>query len=154
MWIIMDDHLAYLLSDTGRLIRKAFDERARTIGVTRPQWRVLARLNREPGIKQAPLADYLEVEPISLSRMIDRMQEAGLVERRPDPQDRRAWCLYLTDAALPIVQDMHELANELHNDMLADLNTQEQDKLRQSLHQIRANLVLMTKAPIVIKANG
>jgi DNA-binding MarR family transcriptional regulator len=150
----MDDHLAYLLSDTGRLIRKAFDERARTIGITRPQWRVLARLNREPGIKQAPLADYLEVEPISLSRMIDRMQESGLVERRPDPQDRRAWCLYLTDAARPIVQDMHELANELHDDMLADLNTLEQDKLRQSLHQIRANLVLMTQAPIAIKANG
>jgi DNA-binding MarR family transcriptional regulator len=150
----MDDHLAYLLSDTGRLIRKAFDERARTIGITRPQWRVLARLNREPGIKQAPLADYLEVEPISLSRMIDRMQESGLVERRPDPQDRRAWCLFLTDSALPIVADMHGLANELHDDMLAGLTAQEQDVLRQSLHRVRTNLALMTQIPITSAANG
>jgi DNA-binding MarR family transcriptional regulator len=150
----MDDHLAYLLSDTGRMIRKAFDERARAIGITRPQWRVLARLNREPGIKQAPLADYLEVEPISLSRMIDRMQESGLVERRPDPQDRRAWCLHLTDAAMPIVDDMHELANALHDDMLTGLSAKEQDDLRHSLHKVRANLTMMTQPRLPSVANG
>lgn len=150
----MDEHLAYIISDTGRMIRKSFDERARAVGITRPQWRVLARLHLEPGIKQAPLAEYLEVEPISLSRMIDRMQDSGLVERRPDPLDRRAWCLFLTDAADPIVENMRELADGLHDDMLTGLDQQEQLTLRSLLDRVRANLNSLTSVSTSRAANG
>jgi MarR family transcriptional regulator, transcriptional regulator for hemolysin len=136
----MEEHLAYLISDTGRMIRKAFDERARTIGITRPQWRVLAWLRRQPGIKQAPLSELLEVEPISLSRMIDRLQESGLVERRPDPADRRAWCLYLTDKADPIVESLRSLVDSLHTDMMHDIAPSEDAILRRLLLQMRENL--------------
>ena len=73
------------------MIQRAFDERARVVGGTHAQWRVLAGLRRHPGIRQAPLAELFDVEPITMSRMIDRLQEGGFVERRADPQDRRAW---------------------------------------------------------------
>ena len=136
----MDHDLGYLISDTGRILRKAFDNRARRAGITRPQWRVLARLNREPGINQAALAELLEVEPISLSRMVDRLQEAGMVERRSDPLDRRAWCLHLTDEAAPVVESMQNLANELHHDMMAGLNASDRDQLAALLTAVRDNL--------------
>ncbi len=136
----MSENLGFLISDTGRVLRKAFDERARRIGITRPQWRVLARLNRDPGMKQAPLADLLEVEPISLSRMIDRLEEAGLVERRSDPQDRRAWCLHLTDKAQPVVAQMQVLADGLHHDMMAGMDASQYELLFATLTSIRNNL--------------
>ena len=85
----MSDSIGFLMADVSRLLRRVFDERARSIGVTRPQWRVLTVLARNEGINQNMLADRLEVEPITLSRMVDRMQDAGLVERRADPGDRR-----------------------------------------------------------------
>ena len=95
----MDENLAAMLADTARLMRRSFDARARQIGVTRPQWRVLSVLRRHEGINQGGLAELLEVEPITVCRMVDRLQEAGLVERRPDPADRRSWRLFLTAKA-------------------------------------------------------
>jgi MarR family transcriptional regulator for hemolysin len=138
----MSESLGYLISDTGRILRKAFDERARRIGITRPQWRVLARLNREPGLKQASLAELLEVEPISLSRMIDRLQDAGMVERRSDPHDRRAWCLHLTEKAAPVVTQMQALADELHRDMMSGMGAAAHDQLAELLTRTRDNLQL------------
>lgn len=138
--LMSQEMIGYLIGDTGRMIRKEFDERAREIGVTGPQWRLLANLRRAPGIKQAPLAELLEVEPISLSRMIDRLQEAGLVERRADPNDRRAWCLHLTEKCTPLVDSIYGVADELHVEMLADISPAEQDMLRDILARIRANL--------------
>ncbi|MFZ1742312.1 MAG: MarR family transcriptional regulator, partial [Pontixanthobacter sp.] len=136
----MDENLGYLISDTGRILRKAFDKRARRVGITRPQWRVLARLNREPGINQAPLAALLEVEPITLTRMIDRLQQAGMVERRNDPNDRRAWCLYLTEKAEPVLAQMQELADELHHDMMAGMQPNSGAQLTGLLTSLRDNL--------------
>lgn len=132
--------LGYLISDTGRMIRKEFDERARVLGVTGPQWRLLAQLRREPGMKQAPLAELLEVEPISLSRMIDRLQELGLVERRANPHDRRAWCLHLTAKADPLVDKIKAIADDLHVQMLDGLSKQQLDDIRNMLEHIRNNL--------------
>lgn len=83
------ESLAFLLGDTSRLLRRRFDARARAFGVSRAQWQVLFALSRNEGINQTGLADYLEVETITLCRMVDRLAEAGLVERRPDPADRR-----------------------------------------------------------------
>jgi hypothetical protein len=82
---LMSDSIGFLISDVSRLMRRRFDERARTIGVTRPQWRALTALSRHEGINQGQLADLLEVEPITLCRMVDRLEDAGHVERRRDP---------------------------------------------------------------------
>ena len=93
----MDENIGTMLAQVSRLLRRSFDERARGIGVTRPQWQTLSLLSFNSGINQGGLAELLEVEPITLGRMIDRLQDAQLVERRPDPADRRAWRLFLTE---------------------------------------------------------
>ena len=95
----MDKNLGWLMVDNARLLRRAFDERVRAIGITGPQARLLLALERSPGENQAFHAERLEVEPITLCRMVDRMEESGLVERRNDPSDRRARLLYLTPRA-------------------------------------------------------
>lgn len=144
--------IGYLIGDTGRMIRKEFDERARAIGMTGPQWRLLVQLKRHPGIKQAQLAELLEVEPISLSRMIDRLQEAGFVERRADPTDRRAWCLLTTETAKPLIDKIYAIAEELHVELLEGVTNAEQDKLRELLERIRNNF---SPTPMMRKAaNG
>src|SRR3546814_4977863 len=84
-------------SDLSRLLRRSFDERTRVIGITGAQWRLLFTVSRNEGQNQGATAELLAVEPITLCRMIDRMEDAGMVERRPDPNARRASWLYLTD---------------------------------------------------------
>src|SRR5262249_22367689 len=107
--------LGFLVHDVGRHLRRKIDQRAQAIGLTSAQWRVLAAVartelqNQEP-LNQAGLAEQLEVEPITLSRLIDRMESAGLIERRADPADRRAYRLYLTEAARPVVADFRAIA--------------------------------------------
>jgi DNA-binding MarR family transcriptional regulator len=140
---VMDEALAYLINDTSRLIRRAFDERARAIGGTHAQCRVLAMLRCYPGIRQAPLAALFDVEPITMSRMIDRLQEGGFVERRDDPQDRRAWLLYLTPQADPIIDRIRLVADDLHVAMLVDISEGEIATLRRTLDKIRKNLVVV-----------
>ena len=95
----MSETIGFLLNDSARLFRRAFNARTRDTGITALQWRLLIYLRRHEGIRQGPLAELIEVEPITLSRMIDRLEEAGLVERRADPSDRRAWLLYLAPGA-------------------------------------------------------
>jgi MarR family transcriptional regulator for hemolysin len=134
------DSIAFLLTDTARLLRRRFDARARAHGVSRAQWQVLFALSRNEGINQAGLADYLEVETITLCRMIDRLQEAGLVERRADPADRRAWRLYLTDAARPLLETLRPLGAEVVDEALGDLEPAEREALHAALSTIRNNL--------------
>ena len=136
----MSDPLGFLVSDVARLMRRGFDERARSIGVTRPQWRVLTLLSRNESINQAGLAELLEVEPITLARMIDRLQEAGLVERRPDPGDRRARRLHLTPAARDLLDRLRGLGDDLFAESVAGLETKDQARLTAMLEVIRANL--------------
>ena len=94
----------FLLHDIARLMRKKFDQRARALGLSRAQWQVLAHLSRHEGINQSGLADILEIENITLGRLIDRMEDAGWVERRPDRSDRRARLLYMTEKAAPMIR--------------------------------------------------
>lgn len=135
-----EEMLGYLIGDAGRIIRRELDERVRSLGVTGPQWLLLARLRRNPGIKQAALADLLEVEPISLSRMIDRLQEAGMVERRADPADRRAWCLFLTDKVKPMLEQIYAVAEDMHVELLAGISDEEQNLMRDILARIVGNI--------------
>lgn len=136
----MSDSVGFLVSDVARLLRRRFDERARTIGVTRPQWRALTALSRSEGLHQGALAERLEVEPITLCRMIDRLEEAGLVERRRAPADRRAWHIYLTDKSRPLLEQLRGLADGLSAQALAGLAPAEQSQLTGMLERIRDNL--------------
>src|SRR3546814_16979476 len=85
-------------------MRRRFDEMSRDTGITSPQWRVLVSVHCNPGINQGTLADMLVVEPITTCRMVDRLEQAGLVERRHDPNDRRAWRIFFPDAAMPLIE--------------------------------------------------
>lgn len=130
----------YLLSDTARLLRKAFDARVRQLGMTSPQARLLLILAHSEGENQAFYAERLEVEPISLARMLDRMEESGRVERRPDPADRRAWRVYLTAAGREIIDQVHRCLNGLEDEMLLSLAGNQRELLAEFLEIIRANL--------------
>ncbi len=136
----MTDNIGFLISDVSRLMRRRFDERARVIGVTRAQWRTLTVLNRNEGINQGKLAELLEVEPISLCRMVDRLEEAGHVERRRDPGDRRAWQIFLTDRARPLIQQLRTIADGLFEQVLNGIEPAEQTRFIDTLNHLRTNL--------------
>ena len=95
--------ILFTISDVGRLLRTYADQKARLHGMTRAQWAVLLRLERREGLKQSDLAEILDIQPITLTRLVDRLCDNGLIERRPDPNDRRAKRLYLTPAARPLL---------------------------------------------------
>ena len=137
----MSDSIAFLLSDVARLLRRRFDERARAIGITRAQWRTLTVLSRNEGANQGALAELLEVEPITLCRMIDRLADAELVERRRSPTDRRAWNIYLADRARPLIEQLRLLADGLVDDTVIGLGAPALDQLTCSLQSMRANLI-------------
>ncbi|HET9810642.1 MAG TPA: MarR family transcriptional regulator [Sphingomicrobium sp.] len=134
------EELLFEINETARTIRRAFDQRAATLGITRPQWRALARLKREPGLRQVELAERLDMEPITLCRIVDRLGEAGLVERTPDPTDRRAWRLELTAKAAPLIEKLHGLARELAEVATDGIDTKDLDMLHGRLASIRDNL--------------
>jgi len=121
-------------------MRRAFDRRAAELGVTRAQWRVLSRLARQDGQKQVDLADALDVEPITLCRMIDRLEEAGLVERRPAAFDRRAWQIHLTAKARPINEKLSAVAEGFLEDVLEGVSDEEVRQVREILERVRANI--------------
>ncbi|HXZ01470.1 MAG TPA: MarR family transcriptional regulator [Stellaceae bacterium] len=130
----------FLLHDIARLMRKRFDQRARALGLSRSQWQVLAHLSRHEGINQSGLAEILEIENITLGRLIDRMEEAGWVERRPDRRDRRVRLLYMTEKVAPMMERMHALAEETRAEALAGLDAGEREALMDQLARVRANL--------------
>ena len=131
--------LPYLLSDSARLLRRAFDARVRTLGMTSRQARLLLILHVTEGENQGYYAELLEVEPISLTRMVDRMEEAGLIERRRDPADRRAWRLFLTDRSRCVIDQVRDSLTSLEDEMLAGLEPQQRKALGQMLESIREN---------------
>ena len=132
--------VGYLIHECARLYRRDFERRARDIGLTRAQWTILAHLARNEGANQISVADTLELQPITLARTLDRMAEAGWVERRPDPEDRRARLLYLTDKAWQVLDRMFPLAAETREVALAGLNAEAREQLTAMLAQIRTNL--------------
>lgn len=139
------ENLGALLSDSSRLIRRSFDARARAIGVTRPQWQVLTMLARHEGVNQGGLADLLDVEPITVCRMVDRLTEADLVERRADPADRRSWRLFLTKKARELLGQLRPLAEALVDEALEGVSHDEREALRATLEKIRQN---MSRRPV------
>ena len=130
----------FLLHDTARLQRRAFERRAKGTGLTRAQWAVLAYVARNEGSSQAALADMLDIEPITLVRLLDKLETAGLVERRPDPADRRVRRLHLTAATAPLLDQMQVLAAETREVALAGLTDGERQQLTDLLMKVRSNL--------------
>ncbi|MGH6632091.1 MarR family winged helix-turn-helix transcriptional regulator [Sphingopyxis sp.] len=136
----MSETIGFLLNDTARLFRRSFNARTRDSGITALQWRLITYLKRHEGVRQGPLAELIEVEPITLSRMVDRLVEAGLVERRADPADRRAWKLYLTPRAGELLNGMRPIADALTAEAVEGLSAAEVDQLVGLVERVRANL--------------
>lgn len=147
----MEDNIGTMIAQVARLMRRNFDERARSIGVTRPQWQVLSLLSRHEGINQGGLAEMLEVEPITLGRMIDRLQEAAMVERRADPADRRAWRLFLTPKGNGLIDQMKPLAVETFETALDGVDPAQRDQLMTVLDRMRGNL---SRKPQALQASA
>ncbi len=138
-----DNAFAYQLGDLTRLMRKHFDRRATKFGLTRAQWRALKTIARDPGLSQRALAEHLEMEAIPIGRVIDRLQQAGFVERRADPADRRLWRLHVTAKAHAVVDDMNLIANGLREEALSGVDQEDFVAFRRVLEQIKQNLVAL-----------
>jgi MarR family transcriptional regulator for hemolysin len=132
--------LAFMLNDVARLLRTHADHRAAQFGSSRAKWAVLARLDRFEGIKQHELADMLDLQPITLTRLLDGLCEAGMVERHPDPADRRVKRLFLTAAARPLLHRLGEVGEDLMATALAGLSQAEVDQLLAGLAVMKENL--------------
>src|SRR5215471_18977917 len=132
--------LAFVINDVARLLRTYADHRAAQFGMTRAKWAVLARLDRFEGLKQTELAEMLDLQPISLTRLLDGLADNGLIERRPDPDDRRAKRLYLTPAARPLLERLTDLGEDLMATALAGLDAAEVEAVLGNLTTVKENL--------------
>jgi MarR family transcriptional regulator, transcriptional regulator for hemolysin len=130
----------FLLHDAARLLRRRLEQNARDLGLTRAQWQVLAYLSRNEGASQCELAELLDLEPMTLGRIIDRLQALDLVERRPHERDRRAWRLYLREGARPMLDAMAPIGEKTRGEALAGLSEEERLALMRLLETVRANL--------------
>ena len=146
------DFLPWELAETSRLLRRAYDRRVASLGITSAQWRVLFALSRESNLRQVELADRLDLEPITLCRIIDRLTEAGLVERRADPSDRRAWRLALTAKATPVLEQLLALATKLRAEAFEGLDQPVLDQIRDGLERIRDNVSRIDQSPTRVSA--
>jgi DNA-binding MarR family transcriptional regulator len=124
----------------GRLIRTEADKRARAHGMTRAQWTILINLERQPGLLQKELAEIIEVEPITVARLVDRLEARGMVERRGDPTDRRCWRLHLTDASRPLMSEIDHQLNDLATICLAGMDDSVTAKLQVLLATMRESM--------------
>lgn len=132
--------MAFLLSDLARMLKTYVDQQARQFGMTRAQWQVLSRLERSEGLKQAELAEMLDLQPITLTRLVDRLCANGLIERRADPDDRRAKRLFLTDEARPLMDRLAVFGEELMAEVLAGIDDGEVKLLLSKLGRAKENL--------------
>lgn len=132
--------LAFMINDVGRLLRTYADQEVRRYGMTRAQWAVLAQLERCEGLKQSELADVLDIQPITLTRLVDRLCDNGLIERRPDPTDRRVKRLFLTPAAKPLMDRLDALGQCLMESILDGIAPDETDAALSHLGAVKDNL--------------
>jgi len=140
----MNEHpppLGLLISDVFRLLHRRFDEKSKGTGLTRAQWQLLARLSTNEGINQAGMADMMDMEPMSVCRLVDRMEENGWVLRKPDPADRRARRLYLTPKARPALETMKPVVTEVMDKAMDGLSPAERKQLFAALTVVRGNLL-------------
>jgi len=132
--------IAFTIIDVARMLRTYADQRARQFGISRAQWGVLVRLDRSEGLKQSELAEILDLQPISLTRLLDRLAENGLIERRADPNDRRANRLFLAPAARPLLEQLAELGNDMMATVLDGLDAKTVERMLRDLGLVKENL--------------
>lgn len=131
---------AFTIMDVARLLKTYADQRARQFGISRAQWAVLIRIDRNEGLKQSELADMLDLQPITLTRLLDRLADNGLIERRADPNDRRANRLYLKPAAKPLLDRLAELGADMMETVLDGLSQTAIERTLKELGQVKENL--------------
>jgi MarR family transcriptional regulator, transcriptional regulator for hemolysin len=130
----------FILNDVARLLRTYADYRAAQFGMTRAQWAVLVRLDRSEGLNQSELADVLDLQPITLTRLLDKLSGSGLIERRPDPDDRRAKRLFLTSAARPLLEQLASLGENTMASALEGVGSDDVERMVSQLEVVRENL--------------
>ena len=140
--------LGFILNDTARLLRKRFEQRARYIGLTRAQWQALAYLARNEGIQQSALADILELEPITLGRILDRLEAAELIERRRHAADRRVWLLHLRPKAHELIKEMFAIGDATREEALSGVSEADRQALTRILIAVKSNLVDACDRPV------
>ena len=131
--------IPFEIGETAHALRKAFDRLAVGLGVTRAQWKVLFKLTRTPGLRQVELADMLDLEPITLCRIVDRLEEACLVERTRDPDDRRAWRLHVAAQAQPLIDKLQAVGPELVEHAFSGIDPEDIEITRRVLARVREN---------------
>jgi MarR family transcriptional regulator for hemolysin len=146
----LERDFGFLINDVARLLRTYADQKARQFGMTRAQWAVLFRIERNEGVKQSEIADILDIQPITLTRLIDRLCDNGLIERRSDPNDRRAKRLFLTPAARPVLEQFNVLTRDMMADVLAGIDQPAVAQLVKHLADIKENL----RDAIATRASG
>lgn len=134
------DRLGFLVHDVARLMRKRFEKRGSRHGLPAAQWRLLVRVVKEEGISQARIAELLEVEPISVSRLIDRMEEGGWIERRQDPSDRRVRTIHSTEKSREAYEEIKSHAGEVYEEALAGVPEEARAMLMSALDAMVGNL--------------
>ncbi len=138
--IEIEKSVGMLLNDVAWLLRRNFDRRSKPLGLTRLQWTLLVTLVREEGVNQATLAERLEIEPISLVRILDRLEKDHLVERRLDPNDRRARLIYLGDQAESVLEKIWAIGTEARKDALSGFEQADVDQMMSYLIKMKINL--------------
>jgi MarR family transcriptional regulator, transcriptional regulator for hemolysin len=136
----LNREFAFTINDVARMLRTYADYKASQFGITRAQWVVLARLDRFEGLKQSELAEMLDLQPISLTRLLDRLCDSGLIERRADPTDRRAKRLFLTPAARPLLEQLGDLGEELMTTALIGVERETVERMVAQLAIVKENL--------------
>ena len=132
--------IGYLIADLSRLFGRVFDRRAAHLGLTRVQWRALKRIHQSEGITQSELADLLDMEPIAVGRVIDRLQKAGFVERRADPADRRVWRLYLLPQSAQVTGEVETVSQAVRKEATAGIAAADLATALAVLARVRDNL--------------
>lgn len=135
----------HTVADVTRLFRRVFDRRAAHLGLTRAQWRALSQIERAEGTTQAELAEHLDLEPIAVGRVIDRLVQAGFVERRGDPDDRRCWRLHLAPKSSEVMAKMKRIASTLREDVLAEVGDSEYVQAMRVLATVKSTLASLDR---------
>ena len=147
MSLDLKKQLIMQLVESSRLLRNYIDHRAKGRGTTRAQWIVLFRLRQQEGLSQVDLAEVLELQPISLVRLLDRLVEHGLVERRHDPRDRRANRLFLTASGRQLANDLDSLRDSIATDVLQDIPVAAIESSLETLRDIKDRIKSFAEPP-------
>jgi DNA-binding MarR family transcriptional regulator len=137
--------LSFMIGDVTRLYRREFDRRAAPLGLTRVQWRALRRIERFEGLTQIKLAEDLELAPIAVGRVLDRLEKARFIERRPDPADRRCWRLHLAPGSAQVMAEVDRIANDLREEVFAGIAQADLEATERVLATLKSRFICPNK---------